>query len=67
MLTIFHKSILDLRERTREEIRVDEVISGDDSSDKDLIEVNNPSTGVVEKIRRDDPQFYSADGFKTRR
>jgi hypothetical protein len=45
MLTIFHKSILDLRERTEEEIRVDEVISGDDSSDKDLIEVINPSTG----------------------
>ena len=43
MLTIFHKSILDLRERTREEIRVDEVISGDNSSDKDLIEVINPS------------------------
>ena len=32
-----------------------------------MIEVINPSTGVVEKIRRDDPQYYSADGFKTRR
>jgi len=67
MLTIFHKSVIDLRERTEEEIRVDEVIPGDDPSDKDLIEVINPSAGVVEKIRRDDPQYYSADGFKTRR
>ena len=63
----FHKNVLDLRERTEEEIRVEEVIPGDDPSDKDLIDVINPSTGVVEKIRRDDPQFYNADGFKKRR
>ena len=67
MLTIFHKSVIDLRERTVEEVVVDEVIPGDDPSDKNLIEVINPSTGVVKKIRRDDPQYYSADGFKTRR
>ena len=34
---------------------------------RDLIEVINPTTGEVERIRRDDPQYYSADGFKTRR
>ena len=57
MLTIFHKSIIDLRERTEEEVKVDEVLPGDDPSDKDLIEVINPATGEVEKIRRDDPQY----------
>ena len=67
MLTIFHKGIIDLRERTEEEVKVDETIPGDDPTDKDLIEVINPSTGEVEKIRSDDPQYYSADGFKTRR
>jgi len=67
MLTIFHKDIIDLRERTEPEITVDEAIPGDDPKDKDLIEVINPSTGDVEKIRRDNPQYYSADGFKTRR
>jgi len=34
MLTIFHKNALDLRERTEEEIRVEEVIPGDDPPDK---------------------------------
>ena len=67
MFTSFSKSIIDLRERTEEEVKLDEVIPGDDPSDKDMVEVINPSAGVVEKIRRDDPQYYSADGFKTRR
>ena len=52
MLTIFHKNVLDLRERTEEEIRVEEVIPGDDPPDKDLIDVINPSTGVVEKNQK---------------
>ena len=67
MLTIFHKDIIDLRQRTEPEIKVDEVIPGDHPKDKDLIEVVNPTTGEVERIRRDDPQYYSADGFKIRR
>ena len=67
MLTIFHKGILDLRDRTEEVVKVGETIPGDDPSDEDMIEVINPSNGEVEKIRRDDPQYYSADGFKTRR
>jgi len=67
MFTIFSKSIVDLRERTEEEVKLDEVVPGDDLSDKDMIEVINPTTGVVEKIRKDDPQYYSADGLKTRR
>ena len=46
---------------------MDEDIPGDDPLDKERIEGINPSTGVVEKIRTDDPQYYSADGFKTRR
>jgi hypothetical protein len=67
MFTIFSKDIIDLCKRVEEEIKLDEVIPGDDPSDKDMIEVINPSTGIMEKIRRDDPQYYSADGFKTRR
>ena len=67
MFTIFSKKILDLRDRTERVDELKEKIPGDDPSDKDLIDVINPKTGLTEKIRRDDPQFYSADGFKTRR
>ena len=38
----------------------------DDPSSGDKIEVINPTTGLKEFIRRDDPSFYSAGGFKTR-
>ena len=62
----FHSRDWITRERTEEEVKLDEVIPGDDPSDKDMVEVINPSAGVVEKIRRDDPQYCSADGFKTR-
>jgi hypothetical protein len=50
-----------------EEIKLDEDIPGDAPLDKEIIEVSNPATGIVEKIKRDDPQYCRAYGFKTRR
>jgi hypothetical protein len=67
VFTIFSKDILDLRERVEEEVKLDEDVPGDDPSDKEMIDVTNPSACLVEKIRKDDPQYCSADGFKTRR
>ena len=67
MFTIFSQDISDLRVGAAEEIKLDEDIPGDDPLDKEIIEVSNPATGIVEKIKRDDPQYCSADGFKTRR
>ena len=78
MFTIFPKDILDLRERVRDDPKPpddddgevyddDDDDDGDDPSGGDKIEVINPITGLKEFIRRDDPSYYSADGFKTRR
>ena len=74
MFTIFSKDILDLRERVPDEPAPqddddDDYDDGDDPSKGDKIDVINPTTGLKEFIRRDDPSYtnYSADGFKTRR
>ena len=75
MFTIFSKNILDLRERVPDSPKSsddeDDDSDGDDDDDDTSsgkkIEVINPTTGLKEMIRADDPSFYSADGFKTRR
>ena len=57
--TIFSKEPLDLRNRIPE--------SESDQGDEGEVEVINPMTGGIEKIKANDPSFYSADGFKARR
>ena len=71
MFTIFSKDIIDLRERVSDtaESPDDDDDSKDDGDDDPSsgkkLEVINPTTGLKELIRTDDPSFYSADGFKT--
>ena len=60
MFTIFSKKILDLRDRTERVDDLKEKVPGDDPSDKDLIDVINPKTGLTEKIRRDDGMIHSS-------
>ena len=59
LASIFSREPLNLRERIGD-------VSGV-PSDVDEVEVINPITGAIEKIKRDDPTFYSASGFKARR
>eukprot|EP00435_Cladocopium_sp_Y103_P065441 s1992_g27.t1 len=68
MASVFHKEITDFRERNSPVVRDEDLEAPADAGDgKDLIDVINPKTGEVEKIRKDDPQYCSADGFKARR
>ena len=59
LASIFSREPLNLRERVGD-------VSGV-PSDVDEVEVINPITGAIEKIKRDDPTFYNASGFKARR
>ena len=59
MATIFSKDLIDLR-NAFDEPGEEEIPAGD-------VEVINPITGEIEKIRSDDPSFYDASGFKARR
>ena len=59
MVTIFSKEEIDLTSRPAEAVVP--------QAEVDEIEVYNQNTGLKEKIRVDDPQYYSAGGFKARR
>ena len=56
--SIFSKANIELRVREAEKDKV--VAEGE-------IEVNDPATARVERIKANDPRYYSADGFKARR
>ena len=57
--TVLSKEPLDVRNQ------VDD--SEGDKGDDGEVEVINPMTGGIERIKANDPSFYSADGFKARR
>ena len=56
--SIFSKSDIELRVREAEK---------DKDVDEGEIEVIDPATAKVERIKANDPRYYSADGFKARR
>ena len=59
IVTIFSKEPIDLRNR------VDEPIRG--AVPDEEVEVINPITGELERIRTNDPSYYDAGGFKARK
>ena len=56
--SIFSKASIELRVREAEKDKV---------ADEGEIEVIDPATARVERIKANDPRFYSADGFRARR
>ena len=56
--SIFSKANLELRVREAERDKI--AVEGE-------IEVIDPATARVERIKANDPRFFSADGFKARR
>ena len=56
--SIFSKADIELRVREAEK---------DKDVDEGEIEVIDPATAKVERIKANDPRYYSADGFKARR
>ena len=59
LATIFSKEPIDLRNPI-DEPGEEEIPAGD-------VEVINPITGEIEKIRSNDPSYYDAGGFKARK
>ena len=56
--SIFSKADIELRVREAEK---------DKDFDEGEVEVIDPATAKVERIKANDPRYYSADGFKARR